>query len=547
MTADLRITPIGGLGEFGMNSLLLQTGEDRLLIDAGQMFPEWENGVERLVPDYAKLGDGGLHAILLTHGHEDHIGSLPHALEWASAPVYGTAFTLALAKRSLEEAGIEADLRHVDPAQPLQAGPFRVHSIPVAHSTPGAVAFVIECNGLVLIHTGDFKLAKTAPLSERTDLPAFAEWGRRGVDLLMSDSTGAETPGVTEAEDAVIPGVERVFDEAQGRVIATCFSSSIPRIERIARIAGREGRKVSFAGRRITENVSIARDLGHLNLEAEVVTLDDAATATLPADRMVVFAAGSQAEPRSALARMASGEHPLVRIQRGDTVLFSSRVIPGRDRIVSRLMSRLIRAGADVVHGGCAHVHVSGHAAQEELAELLSVVKPRNFVPLHGELRMLAAHGRIAARVLGPDVLVHVIENGDVLAVSEAGAARFVDKKPVPKRCIGAGLGNDVSDELLRERRILGNSGIVAPVIYVSATSGRWARPCDLVTRGFLDGAAAGPIEDEIRESVNASVREYSNAGSNGPLRDVVAGDVARLLRRRFQLRPAVTPVMVEV
>jgi ribonuclease J len=533
------------LGEFGMNSLLLQTGEDRLLVDAGQMFPEWDNGVERMVPDYERLGPGHMRAILLTHGHEDHIGSLPQALEWSKAPVYGTPFTLGLAERGLIEAGIEADLRKIEPGVVIEAGPFRVHSLPVAHSTPGAVAFVIECAGLVILHTGDFKLARTAPAAERTNLEAFAEWGRRGVDLLLADSTGAETRGETGHEDDIIPGIEAAFEEAEGRVIATCFSSSIPRIERIARIGGKRNRKVVFAGRRIQENVTLARDLGHLALDADVLMLDDAAAGSTPSEQMLVFAAGSQAEPRSALARMATGQHPLIKIVPGDLVLFSSRVIPGRDRIVSRMMGRLIRAGARVIHGGCAHVHVSGHAAQNELTDFAKLVRPRMFIPIHGELRMLSAHARLIEEAL-PGTRVSTIENGDVLAVSKTGAS-VVDHLPMPRRCLGTGLSGDLSDDLLGERHRLSTAGIVSPIVYVSAANGTWAKPCELMTRGFLDGGSEGPIAAEIRETVNATVREWSTGASAEDLRASVETGVTRLLRRRFQLRPLVAPVLVEL
>lgn len=530
-----------------MNSLLLQAGNDRLLIDAGQMFPEWDNGVARMVPDYARLGPGNLRAILLTHGHEDHIGSLPQALEWSNAPVYGTPFTLGMARRGLGEAGIEADLRTIESkASPIEAGPFRIHSLPVAHSTPGALAFVIECQGLVILHTGDFKLAKTAKASERTDLEAFAHWGRLGVDVMLGDSTGAETKGVTGHEDDVIPGIEGAFDEARGRVIATCFSSSIPRIERVARIGVRRNRKVAFAGRRIMENVTLARDLGHLDLDAEIVVLDDAALAATPALETLVFAAGSQAEPRSALARMAAGDHPSVRIEPGDLVLFSSRVIPGRDRIVSRLMSKLIRQGARVIHGGCAHVHVSGHAAQDELSELVKLIRPSVFIPIHGELRMLAAHARLVEEALDGDVRLHVIENGDVLAVNKTGS-RVAAQLTLPKRCLGAGHAGDLSDGILAERHRLSMGGIISPIVYLSATSGRWARPCELMTQGFLDGSATASIMAEIQETVNATVRESAVGTSTDGLRSTIRSDVSRLLRRRFQLRPSVAPVLVEV
>jgi ribonuclease J len=499
-----------------------------------------------MVPDYGRLGPGRMHAIMLTHGHEDHIGSLAQALEWSKAPVYGTPFTLGLAQRGLIEAGLEADLRTLVKGTPIEAGPFRIHSLPVAHSTPGAVSFVIECQGLVILHTGDFKLAKTAPVADRTNLDAFAEWGRRGVDVMLGDSTGAEIPGVTGHEDDIIPGIEAAFDEAEGRVIATCFSSSIPRIERIARVGGAQGRKVAFAGRRIMENATLARDLGHLTIDAEVLNLDDAVTGPTPPREMLVFAAGSQAEPRSALARMAAGDHPLVKIQRGDLVLFSSRVIPGRDRIVSRLMGRLIRRGARVIHGGCAHVHVSGHAAQDELSEMVKLVRPAVFVPLHGELKMLAAHARLVESALEGEVRVHVIENGEILRVNET-SSRVEDRISIPRRCIGVGQSGDLSDELLSERHKLATSGIVSPIVYVSAANGRWARPCELVTRGFLNGRSADPITAEIRDTVNATVREWPAGTSTEGMSKTVETDVSRLLRRRFQLRPIVAPIMVEV
>ncbi len=541
-----------------MNSLLLQVEDDRLLIDAGQMFPEWENGVERIVPDYARLGSGHLRAIMLTHGHEDHIGSLSQAVDWAHASsprpshaaalplVYGTRFTLGLAQRGLMEAGVEADLRVIEAGTPIKAGPFRIHALPVAHSTPGSVAFVIECGGLVVLHTGDFKLAKTARPADRTNLEAFAEWGQRGVDVMLSDSTGAEIAGETEPEDAVIPGIEAAFEEAEGRVIATCFSSSIPRIERIARVGGARGRKVAFAGRRIIENVMLARDLGHLTLDAEVLHLGDEASASTPSRNLLVFAAGSQAEPRSALSRMAAGDHPLIKIEQGDLVLFSSRVIPGRDRIVSRLMAKLIRAGARIVHGGCAHVHVSGHASRNELSELARLVRPRVFIPLHGELRMLTAHARLAEAALEGGVRVHVLENGDVLRVSEA-ASRVQERMSIPRRCLGAGPSGDLSDELLVERHRLGSFGVVSPIVYVSAATGKWARPCELVTRGFLDPRAGGPVAAEIRDIVNETVRNHATDASAEGLRSTITTDVNRLLRRRFQLRPLVAPILVEI
>lgn len=555
MTADLRIIPIGGLGEFGLNSLLLETGEDRLLIDAGQLFPEWENGVSRIVPDYRRLGAGRLHGILLTHGHEDHIGSLAQALEWQEAPVFGSAFTLALAQRGLLEAGHEADLRRIedttDGAEPLRLGPFEIHAIPVAHSTPGSLAFVIAVPsvGVRVMHTGDFKLASDAPPAERTDLGRFAAWGARGVDVLLSDSTGAESAGRTKHEDAVVPAFEKVIDAARGRVIATCFASSIPRIERVARVGAGFGRKVAFAGRRLWENVSVARDLGLMLLPDgdSVAPLED--TREMDGSRLLIFAAGSQAEPRSAMSQIANGEHPFVRVTPGDVVVFSSRIIPGRDRIVSRLMGRLIRQGASVVHGGTAHVHVSGHAAADELCEVLAAVKPRAFVPVHGEVRMLAAHARLADQALGNEApRTFVLSDGDVLRVSETAGARVDGRVEVPRRHLGAPFLTDLGDDLLSERFRLSTGGFVVPVIYVDR-EGREARPCELVTRGFVERSPiATPVIDEIRETVRGAVEASRQSRlPDHALRDSIEADLNRLLRRRFEIRPIVAPIIVTV
>lgn len=534
--------------------MLLSVGDDRLLIDAGQMFPEWENGVSRIVPDYRKLGKGRLHAILLTHGHEDHIGSLAQAIEWQEAPVYGTPFSLALAQRSLMEAGVEADMRPIvaqmgeqSVSAPLEIGPFRVHSIPVAHSTPGSVAFVIEVPslGLRVLHTGDFKLAKEAPPSERTDLARFAEWGHLGIDVLLSDSTGAETPGCTGHEDTIIPAFEKIFDETPGRVVATCFASSIPRIDRVARAGATQGRAVSFAGRRLWENVATARDLGLFKPPDSILALDQASTK--PGREHLVFASGSQGEPRSAMAQIALGEHPFIRVTPGDTVVFSSRIIPGRDRIVSRLMGKLIRQGARVVHGGIARVHVSGHAAQDELGEVLQAVKPRTFIPIHGEMRMLAAHARLAAAA-SPDTQVLLIEDGDVVRVNDVAGASRAERVDVPRRCLGAPFLTELGDDLLSERHRLSTSGFVVPVIYVGR-NGSEARACDLVTRGFVERSQASEhIIDEIKDTVRAAV--HASRDSRLPdhaLRDSVEVEVNRLLRRRFEIRPVVAPIVISV
>src|SRR5262245_45521526 len=423
----LRLVPLGGLGEFGLNALVLEWEDNLLLLDAGLLFPTADlPGVDSIVPDFQYLAErrDRLRAIVLTHGHEDHIGALSFALEAAPAPVYGSRLTLGFARRRLQERGVSADFHEIESGRPFDAGPFRVHPIRVAHSVSDSLALAIETPVGTVLASGDFKIEGGTRPEERTDLDALAAWGDRGVLALLSDSTNVEHRGRTGGEDDVVPAFEEVLARARGRVLVSCFATAMPRMQRVADLARAGGRRIAFLGRRMADNAEVALSLGFLNVpESSLVATSSLATLS-PATPLLVFVAGSQGEPFSALSAISVDEHRDLSVGPGDTVVLSALAIPGNERGVSRLISNLFRRGADVVHPGTARVHVSGHGSQDDLVELLRLVRPRYLVPVHGEYRMLAQHARLAAATGFPADQVLVAEDGDVLAFPAAGAGQ---------------------------------------------------------------------------------------------------------------------------
>ena len=395
----LRLVPLGGLGEFGLNALVLEWQEHRLLIDAGVLFPPAElPGVDTIVPDFQYLREraGTLHGILLTHGHEDHIGALSYALDAAPAPVFGSRLTLGFARRRLEDRGVTgADLRLLRPGQPVALGPFTVNPIRVAHSVSDSLALAIETPAGVVLASGDFKLSPDRG-DEATDVDALSAWGDRGVLVLLSDSTNVEHRGRTGCEDDVIPAFRDVFARARGRVLVSCFATAIPRIQRVADVAREAGRAIGFIGRRMADNTAVAAEIGLLHIPGEALVPQEQLRERAP-EGLALFVSGSQGEPLSAMSVISVGEHRDVAVGPGDVAVFSARPIPGNERAVSRVIGNLFRRGCDVVHGGIAAVHVSGHASRDELVELIRRVRPRFLVPIHGEDRMLAQHARLAA------------------------------------------------------------------------------------------------------------------------------------------------------
>jgi len=549
--SGVRLVPLGGLGEFGLNALVLEWQDDLLLVDAGVMFPSAEMpGVDSIVPDFQYLAErrDRLCAIVLTHGHEDHIGGLPFALQAAPAPVYGSRLTLGFVRRRLQDRATSADLRLLTSGQPVEAGPFRIHPIRVSHSVVDSLALAIETPAGVVLASGDFKIDPSAPESERTDVDALSAWGDRGVLVLLSDSTNVEARGHTAAEDDLLPAFQEVFDRTLGKVMVSCFATSIPRIQRVADLARRAGRRVGFVGRRMADNTEVALELGVLRIPpADLVSAAEAAQ-HVP-NQLCLFVAGSQGEPLSALSMVSLDEHRDVSAGPGDTVVISARAIPGNERAVSRLMGNLFRRGCDVVHPGVARVHVSGHGSQDDLVELLRRVRPRYLVPVHGEYRMLAQHARLALRAGLSASQVLLAEDGEVLEISSSGA-RKTGQVAAGRILLDRSGTEGVEDVVVRDRRHLSAEGIVVPVVVLDRQTGQMESPPEIVTRGFVDAEERGAelLEDAGRLVAEAvASRPEEERHDPALIRERVREELRRFFRKRTQRRPMVIPVVMEV
>ena len=547
----MKLIPLGGLGEFGLNAMVLEWRDHLLLIDAGVMFPGSEGlGIDSIVPDFEYLRQRRQHVrgVVLTHGHEDHIGALSFALQAAPAPVYGSRLALGFARERLRERGVSAEMHELRPGQAVEAGPFRLNPIRVAHSVHDSLALAIETPAGVVLTTGDFKIDRQARGNEATDLDAFSAWGERGVLVLLSDSTNVEVGGPSGCEDDVLPAFREVLASTRGRVVVSCFATSTPRIQRVCTLAAEAARSVAFLGRRMVENTAVAREQGHLQVRADGL-LSPNVVADYPAPGLLAFVSGSQGEPMSALSLMSVDEHPLLGLGPGDVVVLSARAIPGNERAVSRLIGNLMRRGCDVVHPGTARVHVSGHGSRDDLLEILARVRPQYFVPIHGEYRMLAQHGRLAAQAgLGAERVL-VAEDGDVLAF-DAHGARKEARVEAGRLLLDRAREGGVEEVVLRDRRHLSAEGIVVPVIVLDKTTGGLGSPPEIVTRGFVDaqGRDAGLMGEAVR-LVAQSVDERPQEERHDPslLRERVRTELRKFLKRRTQLRPLVIPVVMEV
>jgi ribonuclease J len=546
----LRLVPLGGLGEFGLNAMVLEWEEHLLLLDAGMLFPGVEMpGIDAIVPDFAYLSERRerLRGIVLTHGHEDHIGALAFALRAAQAPVYGSRLTLGFARRRLRDRGVSADWREMAPGIPVEAGPFRLHPIRVAHSVTDSLAVAIETPAGVVLTSGDFKIDPEASPEERTDTGALAEWGARGVRVLLSDSTNVEQKGTTGGEDDVLPAFREILARTRGRVLVSCFATSIPRIQRVADLAREHGREVGFLGRRMVDNATVAMDLDLLRLPPSTL-VDATRLADQPPDRLLVFVSGSQGEPLSALSAVSVGEHRDVAVGPGDTVVLSARAIPGSERTVSRLISNLYRRGCDVVHPGTARVHVSGHGSREDLLTLLRVVRPEYLVPIHGEYRMLAQHKRLAVEAGLDEGRVLVAEDGEVLLFDSRGARKV--SHVTAGRVLLDGPGDlGVEDEVVSDRRHLAADGVVVPVLLLDRETGHIEKGPHIVTRGVVDREGEGELlleaEQALLLEMEARPREERR---DLPLtRERARLALRRFFKRRVQRRPMIIPVVMEV
>jgi ribonuclease J len=549
-SGSIRLIPLGGLGEFGLNALVLEWEEHALLVDAGMLFPPAElPGVDFIVPDFAYLAEHRerLRGIVLTHGHEDHVGAVAYALAAAAAPVYASRLTLGFVRRRLAERGVQAELRTLVPSEPVEIGPFRVHPIRVAHSVLDSLALAIETPAGVVFVSGDFKIDAGAPIEERTDLESLSYWGDRGVLVLLADSTNVEQQGLTAGEDSLAPAFEEVFERTPGRVLVSCFATAIPRIQRVADLAARHGRPVGFLGRRMIDNTEVALDLGRLRIPEERRLAPGSLDAS-EGGRALVFVAGSQGEPLSALSLVSLGEHRELAAGPGDSVVLSARAIPGNERAVSRLIGNLFRLGCDVVHPGTARVHVSGHGNQGDLVELLRRVRPRYLVPVHGEYRMLAQHARLAASAGLPAERVLLVEDGDVLAFSQGRLSRR-DRVAAGRVLLDRDGTTEIEDLVIRDRRHLSSEGVAVPIVVVDRQTGMLESSPEIVTRGIVDVREAAELADEATRLLARTLdeRPVDERKDAEATRQRVRQELRRFYKRRTQRRPIVIPVVMEV
>src|SRR5438874_12292838 len=490
-SGKLQVIPLGGLGEFGMNCMAVRWGDDIIVIDAGLMFPEAELlGVDIVVPDISYLIENRqrVRAIVLTHGHEDHIGALPWILSELNVPVWGTEFTLAYVEDKLDEHGLldDAELREIRPGDRVKIGPFTIHPIQVTHSLVDCVSLAIHTPLGVVIHTGDFKVDPTPTDNRLFDLHAFAEYGKEGVLALLQDSTNVERRGYTPSERAVRRKFDEVFARTERRLFISCFSSSIHRIKLAVELAYQHDRKVAFIGRSMNSSSEIAEDLGYLEIP-DGLMIHPGEVKNFAPEKVCVMISGTQGEPMSALSRAAVDNHKHAKIERGDTVVLSSRIIPGNEKAIYRMIDHLFRREAHVIYddGSTPPVHVSGHASQEELKLIINLVKPKYFIPIHGEYRQLSIKSELAASMHGAVGQVMQLESGEVLEFDELGA-RKAGTVTVGRVCIDSGsIGDVVDDVIIKDRRHLSEDGIVLPIIAINKLTGAVEEIPEIVMRGF--------------------------------------------------------------
>nr|WP_218908378.1 ribonuclease J [Micromonospora jinlongensis] len=544
----LRIIPLGGLGAIGRNMTVFEYDGKLLIVDCGVLFPDVEQpGVDLILPDFGPILDrlADVQAIVLTHGHEDHIGAVPYLLAHKpDIPLVGSQFTLALVEAKLAERRIQPYTLTVREGGRERLGPFECEFFAVNHSIPDALAVAIRTPAGLVLHTGDFKMDQL-PLDGRiTDLAGFARLGAEGVDLLLSDSTNAEIPGFVTPEREIGPVLDSIFAKAKGRIIVASFASHVHRVQQVFDSAAEHGRKVALIGRSMVRNMGIARDLGLLNIPAGLVISIDEAT-TLPPDQIVLMSTGSQGEPMSALGRMASGDHRHITIAPGDTVVLASSLVPGNETSVYRVINRLARAGAVVVHKDVAKVHVSGHAPAGELLYLLNVVRPSNLMPVHGEWRHLRAHARLGIESGVAADRVVICEDGDVVDLVEGRATLVGHVKSRYVYVDGLAVG-DVSESLLTERRILGDGGFIATTVVVDSVTGKVVAGPTLSAKGFSeDPEAFNPVVPLVTEALNRAAAD----GITDPhqLQQIVRRTVGRWVNDKYRRRPMIVPTVVEV
>jgi ribonuclease J len=546
------IIPLGGLGEFGLNMMAIRHGEVIVVIDAGLMFPRDDLlGVDLVVPDFTYLLENKekVRAIVLTHGHEDHIGALPYLLKELPIPVYGTPLTLGFARGRLFEHGLldHVKLNSIKPRETLECGEIHLEFLSVTHSVADSIGLAIKTPSGTIIHTGDFKFDQSPPNRSLTDYARFSFFGEQGVLVLLSDSTNSERPGFTPSENNVRRNLEQVFYSTPQKIVVACFASSIHRIQIIFELAKEFGRRVVPIGRSMKENIAIASDLGHLNVPSGLLS-DVSEAQSLGKDKLVILSTGSQGEPMAALARLAFGKHRDFSVEEDDAVIISARVIPGNETRVSHLTNHFCRRGARVYDESHWMMHVSGHASQEELKIMLNLTKPKFFIPVHGEYRQLYAHALLAREVGIPKDRVILAETGDVI-VLDSNAIRIEGKASVGRRLIDEGGVAELDEIVVRDRQHLSEEGVVLAVVAINKSTGQIEGMPELVSRGHVQEEEGAPFLTEARQIVVKALEECTDEEREDSfmLTETIRAALKRYFRKRTGTRPMIVPVILEI
>jgi len=549
--APLRIIPLGGLGEFGLNMMLIEYGDAAIAVDCGLMFPDANLlGIDLVIPDVSYLLEDSdkLKAIILTHAHEDHVGGLPYILEHLNVPIYGTRLTLGLLANKLKEHDLEdsAEAHEITAGEAWDIAPFRLEGIRVTHSLMDCLALAIETPVGTIIHTGDFKIDNTPMEGEMFDFQRFAAYGEKGVLLLLSDSTNVERPGYTPSERDVGTNLEQIFQHSSGKVLVSTFSSSIPRIQQVVDISERCDRRVVLSGRSMIRNCQVAANLGYLHLPRSFMT-ESERWHELPPERLTFLTTGSQGEPLSVLHRVALDDHKTIKVEPGDTIILSSKFIPGNEKTISNLINHLYRRGAEVHYEKVSEIHVSGHASQEELKTMLQLTRPRYFVPIHGEYRHLVRHRRLAQDVGLPEENCFILEDGDVLELTANSAQKI---KPIQVGRVfvdGKGVG-DVGDVVIRDRRHLSEGGMVLAVMAIHQQSGELVAGPELISRGFMLDEESEEVLESAKNEVIATLNNMNRETRTDPaeLKEEVRKTLRRFFRKKLERHPVILPYIIE-
>jgi ribonuclease J len=552
-SGTLRVLPLGGLGEIGKNMMVVEYDGRIVVVDTGLMFPTPDQlGIDLVLPDFAYLRERAddIEAIVLTHGHEDHVGALPFLLRQLGRklPIYGGPLTAAMVRSKLDEHRLkDVQVEDVLATQTFEAGPFSVEMVKMAHSIPDSFAAALTCERGTMLVTGDYKFDQTPVDGVPADVARLAELGRDGLLLLCGDSTNADRPGVSLSESSVGPKLEEVFARCQGRIVVTCFASNIHRVQQVVDAAAVGGRKVSLVGRSMRKNVNIGRMLGHIDVP-EGMLVGPKEIEDFPDHKLVVISTGSQGEPLSALRRMAHGDHPQVELHDGDTVIFSATPIPGNERAVNETINRIYRLGADVITAADVPVHASGHGYQEELKLMLNLTKPEFVMPVHGDHRRLRLHAELAEAVGVPPKSIFIGENGLPLEIDSSGAS-FGDREQAGMIFVDGVDVGDIEDVALRDRRMLSADGIFIVVATISEQEGRSVAPPEIIFRGVPFVDESDGFVEELRAAVDASLSRSAEEEIReiDLLQDHLHDDVAEFVYDRLRRRPMVLPVVVEV